>query len=163
MSRTHSSLSISILQHAVEKNETSLQDLYEAFGKQFPKKSIYDCVFRLTSQELIANTVTKTEQWITITSEGKKFLNQVKPVKDGVWKLIIFDIPEKQRFVRNHLRSRLKALGFKKWQSSTWISPYAIDPDIEAELNSLANKFFIRLIKSTQINHTEDLEKMFED
>ncbi len=65
--------------------------------------------------------------------------------------------------MRNVLRSKLTSLGFKKWQNSIWISPFIIAPEIEAELNELAKHFFIRLMKTTDINVTDDLEKMFED
>jgi phenylacetic acid degradation operon negative regulatory protein len=83
------------------------------------------------------------------------------PKKDGVWKLVIFDIPEKHKYVRTVLRAKLKQLHFKKWQNSIWASPYEMDAEIEAELNDLGKKFFVRLIKTTQINHPETLEKMF--
>jgi DNA-binding transcriptional regulator PaaX len=74
---------------------------------------------------------------------------------------VIFDIPEKQKYVRVVLRAKLKALHFKKWQNSIWISPYKLDEEIEAEFDELAKKFFVRLIKTKDINLTEDLEKMF--
>jgi phenylacetic acid degradation operon negative regulatory protein len=93
---------------------------------------------------------------------GTQLIHKVRPKKDGIWKIIIFDIPESKRAVRNTLRSKLNSLGFKKWQNSIWISPYALDPTIEEELNQLATKLFIRLIKTTDINYTEDLEKLFE-
>lgn len=41
---------------------------------------------------------------------------------DGKWRLVIFDIPEKRRTVREVLRARLKELGFKRWQQSLWVS-----------------------------------------
>jgi hypothetical protein len=65
--------------------------------------------------------------------------------------------------VRNVIRSKFVSLGFKKWQNSIWISPYTIAPEIEAEINDLAKHFFIRLIKTTDINVTDDLERLFEE
>ena len=66
--------------------------------------------------------------------------------------------PQLTRFQKN-----IKGGGFKKWQNSIWVSPYAMDREIEEELNDLGKKFSVRLIKTTQINHNEDLEKMFEE
>jgi len=120
-------------------------------------KDFYNYLFRLVSQELIS----KTGDTATITADGQKLLQRLLPEKDGVWKLVIFDIPEKHKYVRTVLRAKLKQLHFKKWQNSIWISPYAMDEEIENELTDLGKKFFIRLIKTTQINHAEDLEKMF--
>jgi hypothetical protein len=98
----------------------------------------------------------------TLSKEGNKTFLKHNPVKDGVWKIIVFDIPESKRFIRNFIRARLKSLGFKKWQNSIWVSPFVLDEDLEKELEELASKIFIRLIKTTDINYTKDLEKMFE-
>ena len=100
---------------------------------------------------------------VSITEEGRKMLSRARPDRDGVWKLVIFDIPEKQKYVRTVLRAKLKSLHFKKWQNSIWVSPYKLDEEIENELKQLSKKFFIRLIKTTDINETADLEKLFAD
>lgn len=39
---------------------------------------------------------------------------------DGVWRLVIFDIPEEQRLARDLLRFKLKEWGFIKIQKSVW-------------------------------------------
>ena len=41
-------------------------------------------------------------------------------VWDGVWRLVIFDIPEDQRVARDLLRFKLKEWGFMKIQRSVW-------------------------------------------
>ncbi|KKR22442.1 MAG: Transcriptional regulator, PaaX family, partial [Candidatus Daviesbacteria bacterium GW2011_GWB1_39_5] len=41
---------------------------------------------------------------------------------DGYFRVVIFDIPEKHRKVRNVFRYRLKEWGFKAWQKSVWAS-----------------------------------------
>lgn len=41
-------------------------------------------------------------------------------VWDGVWRLVIFDIPEDQRIARDLLRFKLKEWGFKMVQNSVW-------------------------------------------
>jgi len=54
---------------------------------------------------------------------------------------VIFDIPEKHKYVRNVLRAKLKQLHFKKWQNSIWVSPYALDGQIEEDFKELGKKF----------------------
>ena len=110
---------------------------------------------------MIKKERTGGDLYANITGDGKTLLKRTLPAKDGVWKLVIFDIPEKQKYVRAVLRAKLKALHFKKWQNSIWVSPFALDEEIEAELHQLSKKFFIRLIKTTDINETADLEKLF--
>ncbi len=43
---------------------------------------------------------------------------------DGKWRVLIFDIPEKIRFVRDHIRIALLNIGFMRLQDSVWIYPY---------------------------------------
>ena len=42
---------------------------------------------------------------------------------DGVWRLILFDVPESQRKLRDKLRFYLQNQGFGYLQNSVWISP----------------------------------------
>jgi DNA-binding transcriptional regulator PaaX len=76
--------------------------------------------------------------------------------------MIIFDIPEQRREIRDFLRTKLKQLGFKKWQNSIWITPYALPSELVKELRQLSDKFFIRLIIVESINNTHGLEELFE-
>src|SRR3990167_2124094 len=41
---------------------------------------------------------------------------------DGKWRVVIFDIPEEKRIIRNLFRRNLKKWGFKHLQKSVWIS-----------------------------------------
>lgn len=73
---------------------------------------------------------------LCITEEGKKFLDElevvnafqegsIKPKKwDRRWRLVVFDIPEHRRAVRNRLREMIVAFGFIRIQNSVWVYPY---------------------------------------
>ncbi|OGG65771.1 CRISPR-associated endonuclease Cas2 [Candidatus Kaiserbacteria bacterium RIFCSPHIGHO2_02_FULL_55_20] len=43
---------------------------------------------------------------------------------DKKWRVLIFDIPEKQRALRNRIRDTLRAIGFMRLQGSVWVYPY---------------------------------------
>jgi len=43
---------------------------------------------------------------------------------DGKWRIVIFDVWEKRRAVRDQLRNRLKTIGFIRVQNSVWVYPY---------------------------------------
>lgn len=135
-----------------------MHEIYRTHAQAKTKKSIYDTLYRLHQDGVL----TMTQNGYQITAEGSQLIHRYFPERDGIWKLIVFDIPERKRKVRNFLRQKLLALGFKKWQNSIWVSPYKLDRQVEKELNELATKYFIRLIKTTEINYTEDLEKLFD-
>lgn len=69
---------------------------------------------------------------IKITPKGKAYLakhsfyKKSKEIKkwDGKWRVLIFDIPEKLRFVRDEIRATLISIGFMRLQDSVWIYPY---------------------------------------
>ncbi|RLC37530.1 CRISPR-associated endonuclease Cas2 [candidate division Kazan bacterium] len=44
--------------------------------------------------------------------------------KDGQTRVLVFDIPESKRKLRDSFRSHIKTLGFKKHQQSVWVSEY---------------------------------------
>jgi len=43
---------------------------------------------------------------------------------DGKWRVLIFDIPEKRRMLRDKVRATLIAIGFKRLQYSVFIYPH---------------------------------------
>lgn len=71
--------------------------------------------------------------FLTLTLLGKKVLNKFenrdfkiqKPKKwDRKWRVLIFDIKEIHRNVRNNIRTTLIHIGFIKLQNSVWVYPY---------------------------------------
>ncbi len=157
MPRPLAGFSQDILLHLKQNGPLMLHQLYEEFQQRANKKKIYDTVFRLSTQ----GVVTLQNDRYSVSDDANILMHTIAKERDGVWKMVIFDIPEKQRQVRNILRAKLISLGFKKWQNSIWISPYTLAAEIETELNELAAQYFIRLIKTKDINFTEDLENMF--
>ena len=157
MARKYSILSLEILKYLQNNVGTTLHELYDAHTAVADHKTIYDTLFRLIKSDLARNAGNRYE----ITDQGIEVIHIKPQLRDGVWKIVIFDIPEKNRSIRNILRQRLTLLGFKKWQNSIWVSPFAIEPAIEQEMKELAKRYFIRLIKSTDINFTHDLNKLF--
>ena len=43
---------------------------------------------------------------------------------DKKWRVLVFDIPERQRSLRNKIRHTLQQIGFVRLQDSVWIFPY---------------------------------------
>ena len=43
---------------------------------------------------------------------------------DGKWRFVIFDIPERRRYLRDHLRAHFQRLGLNPIQKSVWLFPH---------------------------------------
>ncbi len=105
------------------------------------RKELYEradqALYRLRNKKLI--TFSKTEVGrpiVHLTTRGeteiaKIILRQYKisetAVWDGKWRVVIFDIREKRRKVRQRLRVLLTGAGMIRLQDSVWIHPYPCD------------------------------------
>ena len=161
MSRNLSDVSLEILMTLSKSGPRKVELFYQQFKGRHQNKSVYNTIYRLVHQGLVEPTKLDNEIAISLTDTGELAVSTNFPEKDGTWKLIIYDIPESKRKVRNVLRAKLEQMGFKKWQSSIWISPYKLDDRIEKELKELGQKFFVRLIRVASINIENDLSKLF--
>lgn len=58
--------------------------------------------------------------------EQAKIALQTKKRKrwDGRWRMVVFDIPERRRRVRNRLCAVMREVGFERLQDSVWVYPY---------------------------------------
>jgi virulence-associated protein VapD len=77
---------------------------------------------------------------IFVTHKGeKRALNEVfnnlrldqSRVWDHLWRIVIFDIPNKNKQARDGLRQKLVQLGFYQLQKSVFISPYPCGEEID--------------------------------
>jgi len=91
----------------------------------------YRAIGRLEREGLLRKTKRSRDAYLRITSQGRQFLERSRsrrretpPPWDRRWRLVIFDIPEKQRDLRRRLRRHLAAWGFGRVQRSVWISPH---------------------------------------
>jgi phenylacetic acid degradation operon negative regulatory protein len=54
----------------------------------------------------------------------------IKRVWDGRWRIIIFDVPEAERKVRNGFRFHIKKLGMFELQKSVFVYPYPCEDEV---------------------------------
>lgn len=80
-------------------------------------------------------TIQKTDRgsFAILTEKGRDYMNRLelrnykiqKPKRwDKKWRLVIFDISEKRKKLRNQARATLRQLGFLRLQDSVWVYPY---------------------------------------
>lgn len=86
---------------------------------------------RLTQQGLIRFEERGGRQYARPTEEGKRMLvlEALKEKKmprrwDRRWRVVLFDISERRRSIRDQLRSFMQEYGFVRLQDSAWIYPY---------------------------------------
>lgn len=76
------------------------------------------------------------QSFVRITKKGKSRLNTLRlisedslvPVSwDGMWRIILLDLPENRKSERESLRYLLKKAGFVCLKNSAWISPFPFE------------------------------------
>ncbi|MEK7611470.1 MAG: CRISPR-associated endonuclease Cas2 [Patescibacteria group bacterium] len=97
------------------------------------------------AKKLIKAQGRKAQRTFQLTEEGLNLLFSRFPVLkyqhrpwDGYWRMIIYDIPEKEYRLRGKLRATLKALGYKFIQKSVWATPMPVEIELEAFLRKEA-------------------------
>ena len=97
---------------------------------------ITQALLRLERRGLVHITGEGRKREIHLTEQGEKLINDLYtgayviplPVRwDGKWRLVMFDVPEKRKKVRDTLRMLLRSAGFVFFQDSVWIQPYPCD------------------------------------
>lgn len=111
-------------------------NIFSAFRQPFTRQQKYKTnrtIDKLVKAGLLTWEKTDRGTFTRLTSKGEKILDEVersnfnlkKPKHwDQRWRVIIFDIPEKRKVVRERIRYTLMQIGFIRLQDSVWIYPY---------------------------------------
>ncbi|MBI3290372.1 CRISPR-associated endonuclease Cas2 [Candidatus Microgenomates bacterium] len=116
--------------------------------------AIAKAIKRLREKKLIEYDKRDTGALILkLTREGRDFAELTKKLEnwDGKWRLVIFDIPESKRAVRNVLRSRLKQWGFEQWQKSVWATKKPIADKLRKIIRDLEVEDWVLVVESNNV------------
>lgn len=80
---------------------------------------------------------------------------------DGKWRIVVFDIPEKDRLFRDILREHLRALQFFKLQQSVFVSPYPFEKPVSELISLYSAEPYVRVITAIKIDNESKLKKHF--
>jgi hypothetical protein len=97
---------------------------------------ITQALFRLERRGLIEITGEGKNREIHLTAQGEESIDSIYagayaiPLPahwDGKWRVIMFDVPETRKKIRDTLRMLLRNAGFVHFQDSAWVQPYPCD------------------------------------
>lgn len=121
---------------------------------------------RSVSRLLITNDMQKFvkdgQPYLRLTSSGKANFYRDFPIFrfqdkkwDGYWTVVSYDIPEKQKILRNYLSKKLQRLGFGMWQKSVYISPHDFGVDVREWIDSNDLTDYVSVSKSRELSQDE--------
>lgn len=141
--------------------------------KNIDQKNLHRSVHSLCQQKLLEETRRADGTIILrLTEQGKRraryinlFGNTIKIKQqrkwDGLWRLVIFDIPEKNRLFRDILRDHLKKIGFRELQQSVFIFPFPCEQEILCLTELYDASPYVRIITAKNIDNEKELKQLF--
>ena len=155
---------------AIAPNSLQILKLFGVGKKQYKPRSIYKTLKRMETQQLVDIKEKDDKVIIIITEKGKKRLlkyniddMQIKKPKrwDKKWRLVSFDVPEKQKKAREALRNKLKDLEFFPLQKSLFISPFPCKNEIDFISEIFQIQKHIIFIETPNINNEYKIKEYF--
>lgn len=135
------------------------------------KRRVSQKYSELIAQGIFRRITTQGKTRIELTEKGMKIAEElsqreeVRPTKqkkwDQKWRIIMFDVWERRRNVRDELRETLKEIGFVKVQNSAWAYPYPCEKLLVFLRTHLKLGRGILYIVADEIEHDEQLRKHF--
>ena len=141
------------------------------FKRDISKKKNANIFFYLRRRGLIEIKREGADVKIGLTKEGRKIAGKYqvddleieKPKKwDKRWRLVIFDVPNSSRLIRDIFRRKLKEFGFSLLQKSVWIYPFECKKEINLLREFLGvNKRQIQVLEVSKLEDDSFLKKFF--
>lgn len=134
------------------------------------KRKTMQALYNLKHRKLLEYTEQGEKIILKITPRGQKaFLNdyihrlkiQRQPKWDGLWRIIIFDIPNKLGPKRDIFRQRLKNMGFYQFQKSAFITPFPCRSELETILEYYNLFDYITYLEATSVSGVKKCRKLF--
>lgn len=131
---------------------TSYKTLYGFVPRRYRRSNYSTRLSKALKTGYIEKIIKDGDPYFRLTSQGVKKLTRDFPLLffqkkrwDGKWRVVVFDIPEKERRLRSYLRQKLIELGFGMMQESVWISPLGVTEDLREYLenHNLADFVFV--------------------
>jgi DNA-binding transcriptional regulator PaaX len=121
-------------------------------------------------QGLLAYRTEDYEHGLVITPAGRKRASTLNletlsiphpEAWDHKWRIVFFDIPEKQKPQRDALSRKLRQLGFLQLQRSVWIHPFPARSQVETVALAHHVDRYITYIETSYLDSHEKLEERF--
>lgn len=153
--------------NAVQVLDKPLAKFFKSMDKRSRQRELQRLIYYMNQQQLITRDY---EHGLKITTKGKQRLartnlNGIKIAKpkhwDRKWRLIFFDIPEKQKTGRDSLTRKLKDLGFYQLQRSVLVHPFPCREEIMTITAAYGLNRFVSYVETDHIDQQQLLIKKF--
>ena len=150
----------------------NIVQLLDFFGvtKSAEKFKIIGAIERMKQKKLVRIYHKDGADIIEITELGKKKLlsydlENIKIIRsnkwDGYWRLVIFDIPEKNGKARRALSQKLNKMEFFPLQKSVFVCPFECKDEIDFVTEFFGINKYVRFVLAKNIENDEFLRSYY--
>lgn len=133
--------------------------------KKYRRRDLGHIVRRFIKQEVVSISENNDKQVIMLTEKGKQRLLEydfenleLKARKrDGLFRVVIFDIPEDKKKNREVFRRNLNDLGFTRLQDSVFVSAFPCKDEIDFICHYLNISKYVTLFSVKKVERGEEL------
>lgn len=125
---------------------------------------------RLYNQKLFAIKKVDGKTVLVLTEKGRKRVLEykldeleIKPTKkwDGIWRIIVFDIPENRKKERGIFRAKLRQWKCYPYQKSIFITPYPCRKEIDVLTKFYHINPYVKIIEAKNFDGELKVKKYF--
>lgn len=144
------------------------RNIYGWVPDRFKETHHFQVLYHSLKTGYLEKVIKDGKVYLRITSKGQKIIERDFPFLsfqtkkwDGKWRVVVFDIQEKQKRTRDVLRLKLKELGFGMLQESVWVSPHDIAFDFRQFVKSqgLGEEVFVMDVNELLAGNSKELVK----
>lgn len=81
---------------------------------------------------------------------------------DGKWRVVLYDIPEKRKAIREAMRKKLKELGFYELQKSVFVFPFPCKNEIDFIIEFFDARNFVHYGEISNLSNESKLKLYFD-
>lgn len=146
--------------------EYTMKLTYGWVPPQYRKGTCRVAVWRMLKTKDIERVVRNGEVFLCLTGQGAKELVRKFPMVrlqkkkwDGLWRIVIFDIPVAYNDLRDKLRDKLEELGFGMFQKSIWMTPYDLAREVSdfIKANGLEDYVYVLVSPLEFVGNSKEL------
>ena len=135
------------------------------------KRRFFQALSRMKKSRLIIVARKENDSCVVeLTEKGRRKVKEVQFANlqipkqkkwDGIWRIVMFDIPKFKNKARDALRQKLKSLGFAQFQESAWVFPYPCNQEIEFIVELFEVYPYVQIIEAVKVQNDLKLRKHF--
>lgn len=139
-------------------------------GRGYKRYRLGQTLRRLQKQKLVEVVETTDGPVVKITENGltKALTYKLDEMEikrpeswDKKWRVVIFDIPEGKKRLRDEFRKRLKQLGFYQLQKSVFVHAFRCNDEVEFLRQVYGVDIDVTMILATKVEDEERLKNFF--